>query len=165
MTWYKKVLTENKKEIITSAIISLVITLAFSVWYFRTGKGFEWRTISLVSQPNWLGREFYSLLAFATIGAFLYYVVRLWQILKFICKDILGSWSLYNGVKKIVWAILILITRFYLVPTVVIWLNAVISFFYNIAILFLYLMPLVGIFLLVFLSGYGVSAFAKRKSV
>lgn len=31
MIWYKKVLAENKKEIIASAIISIVITLAFSV--------------------------------------------------------------------------------------------------------------------------------------
>ena len=112
MTWYKKVLAENKKEIITSAIISIVITLAFSVWYFITGKDFEWRTISPISQPSLLHRYFYSAFVFVTIGAFLYYVVKLWKILHFIFVKTLGAWGLYKLVKWLLWTSLILLTYF-----------------------------------------------------
>jgi len=163
MTWYKKVLVENKKKIITSAIISIVITLAFSVWYFITGKGFEWRTISPISQPSLLHRYFYSAFVFVTIGAFLYYVVKLWKFLYFIFVTILRSWELYRLVKWVLWTSLILATYFYIFPAIVNILNAVISFFYNIAILLLYLAPSVGICLIIFLSGYGIYALIKRK--
>ncbi len=164
MTWYKKVLTENKKEIIISAIISLIITLAFSVWYFITGKGFEWKEINPISQPSLLNRYFYSAFVFSTIGAFLYYVVKLWKGLYFVFVRTLRSRELYELIKWLLWTSLILLTYFYIMPAIVEVLNAVISFFYNVAILLLYLAPPVGIFLFVFLSGYGVYALLKRRS-
>src|SRR3989338_10446654 len=99
MTWYKRILTENKKEIITSTTISIVITLIFSIGYFINGKGFEWRAINPISQPNLLHRYFYSAFIFVTIGAFLYYVIKLWKILYFIFVKTLRAWGLYNFVK------------------------------------------------------------------
>jgi len=162
MNRYYNFFQENKREIIRSAIISLVITIAFSLWYFITGKSFEWHPITPISQPDLLSREVLSYIAFATIGAFLYYVVRLWQILKFICKDILNSWPLYNLVKKIVWIILLVFTQFYLVPTAVNWSNHIISFFYNIWFLILYVYPIVGILILSF---FIVILFLKRSQV
>ena len=161
MSKYKKIFQENKKEIVRSAIISLAITIGFSLWYFITGKPFEWRSIAPISQPDLLSREILSFIAFSTIGAFLYYVVRLWQILKFICKDVLNSWSLYNFVKKIVWFILLLFTQFYLVPTAVNWSNHIISFLYNMWFLILYLYPLVGILIL----SFSVSIFFLKKQI
>lgn len=165
MTWYKKVLAENRKEIITSAIVSIVITLAFSVWYFITGKGFEWRAISPISQPSLLHRYFYSAFVFVTIGAFLYHIVKLWKILHFIFVEILGIWKLYKLVKWILWMSLILSTYYYIMPTVVSVLNAVISFFYNITILLLYLTPPVGIFLIVFSLSYAIYIVVKEKFI
>jgi len=162
MSWYKKILTENKKGIIQSAIISLVITLAFSIWYFISGNCFEWKTISPISQPSLLYRQFYSAFVFVTIGAFLYYIVKLWKFLYFILVKILRSWGLYELIKWALWTFLILITYFYIVPIVVDILNAVISFFYNLAILLLYLFPPIGIFLIVFLSGYAIHIVTKR---
>lgn len=164
MVWYKRVLAENKKEIITSAIISIVITLAFSVWYFITGKGFEWRTISPIEQPSLLNRYFYSAFVFSTIGAFFYYVVKLWKGLYFIFVKMLRSRELYELIKWALWTSLILLTYFYIMPAIVEVLNAVISFSYNVVILLLYLAPPVGIFLLVFLSGYGFYIFLKWRS-
>lgn len=162
MNQYKKIFQENKREIIRSAIISLVITIVFSFWYFITGKSFEWHPIAPISQPDLLSREVLSYIAFATIGAFLYYVVRLWQILKFICKDIFNSWPLYNMVKKIVWVILLVFTQFYLVPTAVNWSNHIISFFYNIWFLILYIYPILGILILSF---FIVILFLKRSQI
>jgi len=162
MKWYKKVLVENKKELVRSAIVSIIVTLAFSLWYFVTGKSFEWKTISPISQPSLLYRQFYSAFVFITIGAFLYYVVKLWKFLYLIFVKILRSWGLYELIKWALWTSLILITYFYIVPIVVDILNAVISFFYNIAILFLYLFPSLGIFLIVFISGYAIHIVIKR---
>jgi len=164
MTWYKKVLAEKKKEIITSAIISIVITLAFSVWYFITSKGFEWKEINPISQPSLLNRYFYSAFVFTTIGAFLYYVVKLWKGLYFVFVRTLGNRELYKLIKWLLWTSLIFLTCFYIMPAIVEVLNTVISFFYNTAILLLYLVPPVGIFLLAFLSGYGVYTLLKRRS-
>lgn len=135
----------------------------FSLWYFIQGKPFEWHSISPIPQPDLLPREVLSYIAFFTIGAFLYYVVRLWQILKFICKDILDSWELYNFVKVIVWIALLLFTQFYLVPTAVNWLNAVISFFYNLWFLLLYISPALAILLLVFTSALFLPKIIKSK--
>ncbi len=164
MAWYKKILEEKKKEIVVSAIISIVITSIFSIWYFIIGKSFEWRSISPISQPSLFHRYFYSAFVFFTIGAFLYYVVKLWKILYFIFVKILNARRLYNLIKGFLWTILILLAYFYIVPTIVDILNAIISFFYNILILFMYLLPLVGVFLLVFLSSYGVYIIFKQKS-
>lgn len=163
MVWYRKTITDNKKEIISSAIISIIIAFAFSLWYFVTGKGFEWKTINPISQPSLLNRYFYSAFVFVTIGAFLYYVVKLWKILYFIFVKTLGAWGLYKLIKWALWTSLILIAYFYIVPVVVDILNVVISFFYNATILLLYLSPPVGIFLIVFIQGFFI--FKKIKGI
>jgi hypothetical protein len=148
--WYKKTIEENKKEVILSAIISLSITFIFSLWHYASGKPFGWHSISPISQPGFLAVEFYGIIAYFTIGAFLFYVLRFWQFLKLICVDGFGSWKLYNDAKWIVRVILALITQFYIVPTVVNWANVVISFFYNMWFLLLYAYPPIVIFLAIF---------------
>jgi len=152
--WYKKVLKKYKKEIVKSTVSSIVVTLMFSFWYFTSGNSFKWETISPISQPSIFARYFYSAFAFITVGAFLYYVVRLWKGLYIIFGKILGNYPLYEFVKWIVWTLLILITYFYIVPTVVNILNVVISFIYNMSILMLYLYPPVGILGGVFIITY-----------
>jgi hypothetical protein len=154
MIWYKKVLIENKNEIISSATSSIIVTFAFSLWYFITGKAFEWKEISPISQPSLLYRELYSALVFVTVGAFLYYVVRLWQILYFIFVTILESRELYRLIKAIIWISLILSMYFYVVPVVVNLLNRVISFFYNLTMLLMYSFPVICIFVIVFMAVY-----------
>jgi hypothetical protein len=39
--WYRKVLRKHKDEIIKSTVISIVITVIFSLWYFSLGKTFD----------------------------------------------------------------------------------------------------------------------------
>jgi hypothetical protein len=148
MSWYKKVLQEFRTEIWYSALLSFVVSLAYLLWSHWHGTLFEWKPISLIEQPSLLYREFYSAFVFVTVGAFLYYVVKLWKFLYFIFVKTLHSRELYEFVKWIVWMSLILITYFYIVPVVVDILNAVISFFYNIFNLILYLSPTIGIFVI-----------------
>lgn len=151
MAWQKETLLKYKKELVQSALISLITTLIFSVWYFVSGRNFEWHPITPISQPSIFVRYLYSAFTFFTLGAFLYYVVRLWSVLYFIFVKILRDRKLYNLVKSLIWPGLILITYFYIVPTVVDLLNGAISFFYNLMILFLYLSPILGLFVGIFL--------------
>jgi hypothetical protein len=149
--WYEKTVEKYGKKALWSAVVSIAVTALFSFWYFASGRSFAWHSISPIPQPGFLDSELYGAIAFLTIGAFLYYVVKLWLILKIICKDILGSWDLYNGVKAIVWFILLLVTQFYIVPTIIDWANAIVSFFYNMWFLLLYVFPPLGILLIGFL--------------
>jgi len=160
MLKYKKVFKENKK-IICSLLVSLIITIAFSFWYIVRGEPFEWISITPISQPDLLSRVVLSSLTFITVGAFLYHIARLWQFLKFICKDIFNSWPLYNFVKSVVWIALVFFTGFYLVPIIVNWINFIISFFYNFFSLILFLSPLFGVFVVSFLI---IIFFLKKKN-
>lgn len=147
MKWYNKILVENKKEIVNSAVISIVITFAFSLWYFITGKGFEWQSISPIEVPI-LPLIFWSALVFVTSGAFLFRK-KFYLFLHFIFVRVLGDRESYRGAKKIIWIFLIAIT-IYAVMKLVDILNAGISLFYNLGILALYLSPPLGVFLFAF---------------
>ncbi len=157
MTWHKKVLKENRNEIGYSAAFSFIIALGYLLWVYFHGSVFEWRSISPLEQPSLIEREFYSAFVFVTVGAFLYYVVKLWKFLYFVFVKTLHDRKLYEAVKYVVWTGLILLTYFYIVPIVVDILNAIISFFYNIFNLILYLSPTIGIFaILCVVLGYGL---------
>lgn len=152
MTWYKKVLKENKKEIASSAAFAIVFALAILLWHFAFGKSFQWETISPIDAPSIFSRALYSALVFVTFGAFLYWI-KFYQLLYHLISDR----QLYRGIKGLIWGFLILAMYFWVVPTVVEILNAIISFFYNILNLILYLFPPLGISLIVFSIGYIIS--------
>ena len=153
MTWYKKVLTEKKKEIISSAAFAVVFALAISLWHYFTGKGFEWQSISPVEAPGLLPRLFYSALVYGTLGAFIF-ATGFYKFLYSLYRGTRGGWRRYNKMKDKIWWGLILIMYFVIIPFVVDVLNAIISFFFNIYNLILYLFPPLGISLVVFGGGY-----------
>lgn len=62
----------------------------------------------------------------------------------------MDDWRLYKDTKKFIWGALILFMYFWVVPKVVGLLNAVISFFYNLFGLILYLLPPLGISLIAY---------------
>ena len=161
MTWYKKVLKENKKEIASTTAFAVVFALAILLWYFALGKSFQWETISPVEEPSLFNRVLYSALVFITLGAFLYWV-KFYQLLYHIISDR----QLYRGIKGLIWGFLILVMYFWVVPAVVEILNAIISFFYNILNLILYLFPPLGVSLIVSSVGYIIfkKYYAIRKS-
>ncbi len=162
-SWYKKVLKENQKEIYYSAALSFVVSLGYLIWSHFQGSVFIWQSISPIEQPSIFARYFYSAFTFVTIGAFLYYVVKLWKGLHFIFVKVLGSWEIYNLVKYFVWLGLMAITYFYIVPIVVEIMNVVLSFFYNIFNLVLYISPGIGVFLILTAVGaYGIALAKKR---
>lgn len=165
MAWYRDVLTKNKEEIKQSAIASLILSLVYLLYTYSSGHTFAWQEINPIEQPTIFVRYFYSAFTFVTLGAFLYYVVKLWKGIYFICVKVLGSWDLYRLVKSLVWLGLMAVTYFYIVPTVVEILNAVISFFYNIFNFILYLSPTIGVFLILSVIGAYLIKKAKREPV
>jgi len=129
--WHNKVLLLHKKEIESSAMFLAGFLLILLLWQYLTGHHFVWKNISIISEPSIFNLLFYKALAFVTVGAFLYYVVKLWKILKIICIDLFGSPKLYYEVKRIVWPIVLLITL-YITPKLFDLLNDILSFLYNI---------------------------------
>ncbi len=153
MSWHEKVLAKNKKEIVSAAIYAIIFALVFLIWQFVSGKSFQWAEISPISMPDLLSRVLYSALVYVTLGAFLYWI-KFYQFLHFILVGILGDWKLYKDTKGLIWFSLILAMYFWVVPKFVDLSNAIISFFYNILNLILYLFPPLGISLIVFSIGY-----------
>lgn len=151
-TWYKKVLTENRKEVIRAALISLVVTTAFSLWYFIIGEGFKWTEYRFISEPT-LSFRFLSALVFASLGEILY-DLGFYYVLHFVFVVILRDRAVYNQIKRVIWLSLMAIVGFIIVPWIIDLLNAIISFFYNIFNLILYLFPPLGVSLIVFSIGY-----------
>lgn len=161
MIWKKDILTKNKKEIIQSAIISFIISLVFLLYAYSIGNTFSWQSISPFEAPSILNRMFYTVFTFSTIGAFLFFVVKLWKGLYFIFVTIFNSRKLYNLVKALVWFGLTLLSYFYIVPFAINFLNKVTSFLFNIFNFLLYLSPFLGIFLI--LSVVTIYLFLKFK--
>ncbi len=154
-TWYKRILTKKKKEIISSAVFAVLFALSIALWHYFTGRVFEWQSISPVSEPDLLPRLFYSALVYVTLGAVLY-ATGFYKSLYSLYRGTRGGYRAYKEMKGVIWLALILGMYFVIIPVVVDILNVVISFFYNIALLVLYVFPPLGISAIVFAAGYFV---------
>jgi hypothetical protein len=161
MTWYRKQLNEHKREAVLSFLFALTFTLILLLWHYFLGQSFQWQEIDPISQPSLLFRSFYSAIAFLILGAFLYWI-RFYQFLYFVFVEVLGDWQSFKAVKAIIWLGLILLV-YYLVEKLVALLNSTISFAYNVLGFILYLVPPVGIAIVLFLIGYGVFARSRLE--
>lgn len=144
MTWYKHTLAKYRKEIISSAILSILFSFTLLFWHYGLEKSFVWTKIEPISAPDLFERYFYSAFVFVTLGAFLYFI-RFYQFLHGVIVGIFGDWRLYKDIKGFIWGGLILVSYFWVIPRVVDFLNAIISFFYNILGLILYSIPVLGV--------------------
>lgn len=147
MTWYKHTLTKYRKEIISSAILSILFSFTLLFWHYGLGKCFVWTKIEPISAPDLFERYFYSAFVFVTLGAFLYFI-RFYQFLHGVIVGIFGDWRLYKDIKGFIWGGLILVSYFWIIPRVVDLLNIIISFFYNVFGLILYSIPSLAISLI-----------------
>lgn len=159
--WCKKILKENMKEIVASAAFLFVFAFVMLLWHYILGKKFEWVEISPISMPDIPSRLFYSILTYWTIGRFLY-KIYFYKILSIILGQIFGKWKLYDDTKDVIWNFLLFLMFFYIIPKTVDLLNAIISFFYNIFCLILYLFPPFGISLVLCII---VIYFIKKNNI
>lgn len=155
-TWYKRILREKKKEVLASAAFVILFSLAISLWSFFTGKAFEWQSISPVEAPALLPRLFYSALVFVSLGALLYYTGFYKFLYSFFRGGGRAGYRDYVAAKGFIWGVLILIMYFVIIPFVVDVLNGIISFFYNIFNLVLYLSPSFAISAIMFGGSYAI---------
>ena len=146
MTWYERTLRKYKKELISGAIFSVVLSLALLLWVYLSGYSFEWREISPIDPPSLFSRIVYSALTYVTLGAILYNLL----FYKFL-YHIAGDYRSFVELKRIVWVGLMALMFFVIVPKTVDMLNAIISFGFNIFNLLLYLFPPFGVSLILFL--------------
>jgi len=154
MNWHEKILKKHRKEIVLSAVFALVLALTIALWHYFTGKSFEWQDINPIDEPGLVPRLFYSALVYVTLGWFLFHKLKFW---KFLYAPYRGGgrrdYREYQKLKAGVWGLLILLMYFVIVPFVVDLLNAVISFFFNLYVLLLYLLPSLAITLLIGSAG------------
>lgn len=150
MPWYKRALTEYKQETLTSVVFALTVAIIALAWAYLIGDVFEWKRINPVPDPSIPVRLLYSALVYVTLGRILY-LLGFYQVLHAFIVGGLGDWGLYHGLKKILWIGLMAMMYFWIVPFVVDVLNVTISFFYNVLNLILYMLPVVGISIAVFL--------------
>jgi hypothetical protein len=142
--WYKKVLKENRTEIYYSATLSFVVSLGYLSWSHFQGSVFMWQSISPIEQPSIFVRVFYSALAFVVPG-YLLYIAGFYKYLHKVIVMGLRDKQLYRWIKALIWICLMLI-MYEVFKIIVDIMNVVISFFYNIFNLILYLSPTIGIF-------------------
>lgn len=160
INWHTKVLKEYKKEIMYSAAFSFVVALGYLIWSHLQGSVFVWQSISPIEQPSILVRVFYSALAFAVPG-YLLYVAGFYKFLHNVIIRGLRDWQLYRGIKAVIWVGLIFL-MYEVFGVIVSIMNAVLSFFYNIFKLVLYISPGIGVFLILTVGAYGVALTKKR---
>lgn len=164
MTWYERILKKNKKEIILSAVFVFALALITTLWHYFTGKSFEWQNISPIEEPALLPRLFYSALVYVTLGWFLFHKLKFW---KFLYEPYRGggrrAYREYEKLKAAIWGLLILLMYFVIVPFVVGILNTIISFFFNLYILLLYLAAPLAISLTV--CGLGLFVYKKHNAL
>jgi hypothetical protein len=149
MYWHAKNLKKYSKEIFKSSILYLIIAIVLSLWYFFSGYDFNWTQISPLEAPSIFERTFYSALTFLTLGAFLYKI----KFYKFL-YNILGDWRSFKEAKALIWAGLLYLMFFKIVPKFFDILNSIISFGYNLFNLILYIIPPVGISIGLFIIGF-----------
>lgn len=144
LTWHKRVLIDNAKSVLSDATTYVVIAFVFLLWRFALGQTFEWREVAPFSEPSIFVRTFYSAFTFATLGALLY-AARFYKVLHDVLVKTFGPWELYNAIKAVVWLGLMYVSYTYIVPWLFGVLNAGASVLFNIASLFLYATPPLGL--------------------
>lgn len=136
VTWYKKALKNNTKEIFSSLPLYIITVVLLSIWHFLSGGQFTWVWIEPIEVPSVFVRIFYSALTLITIGAFLY-KIRFYQFLWFV----LGDWRTFKEAKALLWLLLMWFMYSWAVPKVIDLLNSVASIGYNIFNFLLYAFP------------------------
>lgn len=143
-TWYRKTLFAQTKEVFSSAVPYVVLLLVLALWRFVLGVKFQWVEVSPLSQPEFFYRAFYSAFTFLTLGRALYYA-KFYKVLHDIVVKVFGLWELYELIKWVVWLFLMYLSYEYIVPALFAVLNTSASVLYNVAAFVLYVLPPVGI--------------------
>jgi hypothetical protein len=156
MTWYKKELNKQIKEIFSSAIFYILLALSLSVWYFIIGQTFTWIPKDVFSAPSIFERTAYSALTFVTLG-FVLYKIRFYQFLYYI----LGDWRTFKQAKALIWLLLMYFMYAWVVPKFFELLNFIVSIGINLFRFILFIAPPFAISIVIFSLGLYIYKKAK----
>ncbi len=148
MEWSLKILKKEAKSIVLSAVAVFVFLLVFQLRGYFSGEAFTWRSIEPFSTPSIWNRNFYSACTFVTIGALLYRL-QVYRFLYIILADFLDAREMYKLVKGLLWIFLMWVSYHWINPAIFDALNLSASVVFNLFGLFLYLLPPVGISMIV----------------
>lgn len=157
-TWYDHILTEYRKETVSSVTVFLIFVTTVTLWGLFSGKTFEWQSIEPISKPSIFNWRVYGAIVFISLGAFMYYT-KFYKFLYSFFRGTKNGWREYNKTKKQIWGLLILFMFFVVIPFVVWVLNGILSILFNLYILFLYIIPSLAITFTVVIIAY----FLKKK--
>lgn len=149
MTWYKKILIEKRAEVFLGTAVTLLFSLVTLVYHFATGQSFHWEAIDPIEMPGLMPTIVYSALVFVGPGRWLL-KMGFYKSLYSSFKGTKGGWWAYLRAKRKIWVFMMLMMGVVVIPWAVNVLNAILSFFYNVAGLMLYLVPPLGITLIIF---------------
>lgn len=158
MAWQMETIKKYTKDVFSSAALYLVISIILALQFFIAGKEFQWIAIEPLEAPSIFIRIFYSALTFVTIGALLY-KIRFYQFLYYV----LGNWKSFKEAKALIWIFLLYFMYSWVVPKFFSFANWVLSFFFNIFRLILYIAPSIGISIAIFLVGLFIYKQIKNR--
>ncbi|NTW15329.1 MAG: hypothetical protein HGA38_03090 [Candidatus Moranbacteria bacterium] len=146
-----KILKKEAKSIALSAVAVFVFLLVFQLREYFSGEVFVWKSIKPLSAPSFWNRAFYSAFTFFTFGAFLYWI-KFYKLLYAVLVDIFDARRLYESVKGLLWIALMWVSYHWTIPAIFDGLNLSASIVFNLLSLSLYLLPPVGISMIVTLA-------------
>lgn len=145
MKWHKKAILTNVEKIVIGSLYGLIciwITILLNYFY---SWNFDWTIISPIETPWFVPRIFLSALAFWLPWAFLYKI----YFYKFL-YDIF-SYRTFKKIKEIIWLFLMFL-MYITIQVVVEFLNFIISLFYNLMNLLVFILPWLGISFIIVLT-------------
>lgn len=143
MSWHKdrilRFFRSYKKEIIVSCSVILILT----IYHIFSDKSFVWRDYEPLPEPT-LTLRLLSALVFDSFGWILYQL-RFYYVLYIVIVGVFRNKPLYRDLKKVIWYGLMFVMGFVVAPWIVDVLNSILSFFYNILLLIIYVFPPYGL--------------------
>ena len=157
MEWQIKAIRDGSEKILISSALAVCFFIVLTIWIFATGKTFWWQSIEVLSPlPPWA--KLWSGLTFSTTGFVLFHL-GFYRVL----YQAIPFYPLYSLVKAIIWLVLTLLTYWFFDALFKV-VNSILSFFYNIWQLFLFIFPAIGITLGLTLLASGIFLLYKKRT-
>ena len=141
----KKFVLENKYNLIFPIIVSLFLV----VWYVYTDNKFVWKKHEPIPDPVFTLRMLGGIV-FGTLGAFLYKTrayLFLYKILPY---------KTFVDLKRVIWHVMMFTIGFFIVPGTIDLANVILSFLLNVLTFIVWVFPLIGAPVLLFLLAYWI---------
>lgn len=140
MDWYKREIRKYKIDTTWMMLWTWLGSIIVLIWVYFTSDNYSWQNIEVIPLVPWIPIVL-SALTFATLWRLLYKTKIVYPPLYFICVVLLRDKRLYRDAKEYIWAGLMAFMWIIVLPTVVSFINFIISIFVNAFYFIIYLSP------------------------